>query len=707
MNLKYYILSFILIFASVNFSYSQESKTNRETIEDIIEEIASSTDEELDYTTLFDNLNYYINNPLNLNVATKDELEKLQILNDFQMNSLISYVEKNGQLLSIYELQLVYGYSVDDIQKLMPFITVSSEVKDNTFSLKKALKYGNHQLFLRTQQVLESQTGFSEISDSLINAKPDSRYLGSPQKIYAKYKYNYKNFLAFGITAEKDAGEVFFKNNVHDSIKDEPFYDNLHNGFDYYSAHLQISNIGAVKTICLGDYQVQFGQGLVIWSGLGYGKSPYVLNVKKKNAGIKKYSSTDENKFMRGAGATFRHKNLDFTAFYSRKKVDANIAEIDTLEDMVAAVSSLQITGLHTKPSELENKHAITENVMGGNLTYNHAKFKTGLTFVNYIFGADLERNIKPYNQFEFNSSQNANIGLDYQFTLQKINFFGEAAMSQNGGMAFINGALMPLVSQVTLSVVQRSYQRNYQSYYGGAFGEASKLSNEQGFYIGAEVLPYKKWKVSAYFDRYKFPWLTSSTDAPTEGYDYLLQVDYNMSRYVSMYAKIKQEIKGKNGTSETVGVDPIVPENNIKLRYHISYQISRKLSLKNRVEYAFYGKDGERSNGYLFYQDVNYRPSKLPLTLSFRYAIFDTESYDSKIYAYETDVLYAFSVPAYYSKGTRYYLTMKYSITGRIDLWLRYARTTYDDKDVIGSSLTEIQGNHKSEVKAQLRIKF
>ncbi|OFY92321.1 MAG: hypothetical protein A2236_01785 [Bacteroidetes bacterium RIFOXYA2_FULL_33_7] len=173
------------------------------------------------------------------------------------------------------------------------------------------------------------------------------------------------------------------------------------------------------------------------------------------------------------------------------------------------------------------------------------------------------------------------------------------------------------------------------------------------------------------------------------------------------MYFKVKQEIKPENGSSEVTSIDPLIDVDNFKLRYHISYDVSKNLSFKNRVEYAFYEKGAEKSNGYLIYQDINYRPNKIPMTLSFRYAIFDTESYDSKIYAYENDVLYAFSVPAHYSKGTRYYLTLKYSLTGRIDLWLRYARTTYDDKETLGSGLDEILGNHKSEVKAQIRIKF
>jgi len=92
---------------------------------------------------------------------------------------------------------------------------------------------------------------------------------------------------------------------------------------------------------------------------------------------------------------------------------------------------------------------------------------------------------------------------------------------------------------------------------------------------------------------------------------------------------------------------------------------------------------------------------------LNIRYAIFNTDSYNTAIYAYETDVLYAYSVPSYYYKGSRGYVVLHYRISRNFDLWLRYSRTFYANKNVIGSDLTEIQANHKSEIKAQLRIRF
>ncbi len=114
-----------------------------------------------------------------------------------------------------------------------------------------------------------------------------------------------------------------------------------------------------------------------------------------------------------------------------------------------------------------------------------------------------------------------------------------------------------------------------------------------------------------------------------------------------------------------------------------------------------------EISEGYLLFQDVQYSLEKIPLKLSFRYAVFNTDDYDSRIYAYESDVLYKFSVPAYYYKGQRYYLLANYDLSESLSFWVRYSQTVYNNRSIIGSGLEEIDGNTKSEITVQLRWKF
>ncbi len=166
--------------------------------------------------------------------------------------------------------------------------------------------------------------------------------------------------------------------------------------------------------------------------------------------------------------------------------------------------------------------------------------------------------------------------------------------------------------------------------------------------------------------------------------------------------------MKEINTNDEELTVDYLDEYSTTHYRFNITYRISPSIQLRSRVENVVYerGNNG-KEKGWLMYQDITYKALKSPVSLSFRYALFDTDTYNARIYAYENDVLYAFSIPAYYYKGSRTYLTLRYNVVRGIDIWLRYAITFYSNKSIISSGTSEIQGSTRSEIKAQIRFRF
>ncbi len=688
---KLQILSLVL---ALSFpAWAQQYKPGQQVIENVVEKIASTSDEELDYTEITEDLEYFYEFPLNLNSATIEELEKLVILNDFQIKNLLSYIDKKGPLLTIYELQLIEGYSYPLIKSILPFVSVLKPKKTEKWNLKKGVQYGRNEIFFRTTSTLENAVGYETISDSLKEENPNSFYPNNKHRVYTKYKFNYKKKLQWGITAEKDPGEQF--------LEGEQKY-----GFDFYSAHLQIDDIGVFKTTVLGDYQVQLGQGLIMWSYLSNSKSAYVIDIRKKAQGLRKYSSTDENAFLRGAGTTLSYKGLNFTVFGSYKTFDASISEKDTLTNEDVFFTSPDNSGIHATPAQIVKKDAITETLAGSNISWKAKKFKLGISGVAYKYDIPLLKDTKFYNQYDFQGNSNYNLSGDFQYMFKGIHFFGEAAISENGGTAILTGALMQLAPQLSGAVLYRNYSKDYQTAYGNAFAEGSRVQNEKGFYMGIEMHPIKKFKISAYYDFFKFPWLKQQASAPSKGNGFLVQVDYVPARTISMYARLKKEIKQENGGFEEVGITELIDIDKLSARYHINYSVSDKWKFRNRVEISRYSENNQEY-GYLIFQDVICAPFKFPLAFSFRYALFETESYDTRIYTYESDVLHAYSVPALYNRGTRTYLMLKYKLFGNLHFWLRYSQTWYANKNSIGSGLNEIPGNTRSEIKFQLKWKI
>lgn len=553
----------------------------------------------------------------------------------------------------------------------------------------------NMNYFFRYHTVLEDQKGFLPIDSADLAQSPGSRYLGNKEKLYARYRFKYSNIISIGMTAEKDAGEDFFNGT-------QP------NGFDFYSAHIFAKNLGFVKRLAIGDYQVQIGQGLTMWTGLSFGKSAEAMNIKKNGQIIRPYTSVDENLFMRGGALTLAIKNIELTGFYSKKMIDANVSITDTSSAEIIEVTSFQQTGFHTTLAELEDKDAIEEKIFGGNLAYRTRKLSFGVTATSSLYSAALNRNLQTYSQFEFSDDNNSAIGVDYNYLFRNINFFGELSMSKNGGLAFINGAIISLDPRLSVSIFHRNYERDYQNLFSGAIGESSKNINEKGWYLGLRAKINRQWTFTGYYDSFVFPWLRYKTDAPSIGNEWLTQLNFKPSKKLELYLRFRKENKQENTTEEVIGMDNLVDRNRKYLRFNASYKLTKEFKLKSRMEMSEY-KLGENPSeqGYVLIQDLSYKFARIPLTLTMRYATFDTETYNARIYTYESDVLYAYSIPAYYYRGTRMYFLIRCNVFKHFDLWLRYSQTYYDNRTTINSGLNEIQGNTKSEVKAQIRIKL
>jgi hypothetical protein len=121
-----------------------------------------------------------------------------------------------------------------------------------------------------------------------------------------------------------------------------------------------------------------------------------------------------------------------------------------------------------------------------------------------------------------------------------------------------------------------------------------------------------------------------------------------------------------------------------------------------------WYDKEGVNAEkGFLSFFDIIYKPLLNPFSGVVRMQYFETNGYNSRLYAYENDVLYSYSIPVFYDKGYRYYITLNYDLTRQLSFWVRWAQTIYRNKDIIGSGLDEISGNKKSEIKLQARYSF
>lgn len=659
---------------------AQESDPQK-IIESILESHLKSAAEGRDVALIIEDLENLAENPVNINATNPEELSRLYVLNEIQIHHLLNYINEFGPCYSIYELQTISGFSKELLIQMQPFIYFGS-LEQETKTLIESIKYSHHQLLARGLGYLQESAGYKPNDNGTIP------FEGNRFRYYIRYAFEASDKISAGFTFEKDPGEAFLKGS------------NKH-GFDYNSAHLSYNFNKTIKNITVGDFIVRSGQGLVLWQGYTSGKSENVLGISKNGQGIRPYTSVDENFFFRGLASTLQLGNASLIVFYSNKKKDGNIASNDSTNNYF---TSLQTSGYHRTANEIEDEKSVRSANIGSTFSILLKQLKLGATFVHQQFDIPYIRKTQLYNLYRFSGTENYTGSIDYLWLKGPAQLFGEAALSKSGGFAVTQGVIIHLNDQFSFSTLFRHFDKDYHALWANTFAEGSHISNETGMYLGTKFLPAKFISISAYSDIYQSKWINYSTAGPARSWDIFAQAEFRFSKRFDFYFRFKNEEKEQKFKAEKLYVN--VPERTQKLRLHFNYALSDEFKLKTRFEHVYF-KAQKRENGILLFQDFQFQSSQKPLALTARLAWFNTESYDSRIYAYENDILYTFSIPAYFGTGFRTYINFKYTIQKNMDFWLKFGNTHWTDRNSISSGYNLIESQNKTELKLQLRLKF
>lgn len=652
----------ILIFGIATFTKAQNPIAT-EVTEDLLESVGENMSDDSDIQEILDDLESFSQNPLKINLASRDNLMRLHLLSEVQINNLIAYRIKTGTIYSLYELAAVDGFTPDILQKLEPFI--SFDVSD----MQSGKKRSSTDLLARTNRTFP-------LTDQ-------SKYEGSPERYYMRMKH-VSSRMVYGVVAEKDPGEAFFSQSNKQ-------------GFDYTSAYANFGIGQKTNRIFVGDYHVRFGQGLVAWQGFSMGKSAETTQVFRSDQGVKSYTSTDENQFFRGAAGQFTFRNFTFYPFLSRHRLDASV---DTLDDK-PYFGAFQTSGYHRTSSEITGENTLEQIVGGGHVTFSHNQWSVGFTTVYTRFDVYLDRSDEPYNQFLPEGRDNLVAGFDWRGSFRKTFFFGEAAVGKNSGKALLTGVMIKPASNVELSLVYRNINKTYFSFFSNAFTESSRTNDEHALYLGLKVFPASHWILWAYADFFRHQWLKYTTAGPSSGAEFFAQVSYSPTRATNFYLRFFQEEKEQRLITGNLRYNEQQLINRLRLNF--THALNEQISLKSRLEFSFYSKSGSE-NGVLVYQDVAFKPLQKSFVLNGRLAWFSTDGYNSRLYAYENDLLYSFSVPALYGNGFRAYFNFQQKISDKFTFWVKCAATHQSTQN---SDETNFDYSTKSEVKLQIRYQF
>ncbi len=649
-------LGFIIsiLFTVPDFCISQENE---------LEKLLEQETEYSDQSDLLERVLEYKQNPININYANLNDFTVLPWISAQLANDIITYRSQNGHFLSLEELLNVHGFSEDTFEKVYEYLTITH------LSYSDQIKIRHRS---RLTRKLEKSIGYQE-----------GTYYNSPNKYYNRFNIKYDNKIDAGVVFEKDSGEQ--------RLNDLSLY------------YLKYSNPTKNYNFIIGNYLLEFGQGLTFWNPYGYRKSSNpVYSAFNRERNVLGYQMVDENASLFGVSSQICLKIYQLLIYFSRAKLDAS-------QNSDGFVTSFYQSGYHRTSTEIEKKDVLQEQLIGGRFVVTPSPtIKFGTTAYRSVYDKPIKNKDIIRNRFNFSGSSNYVYSTDFDMIWRNFRLFGEFAQSKSKGWGLISGTSIKF-NPLNFLILYRNYSKNFHSLHGSGFGErGGSPANEHGFYYGVKYRFFKKASLAVYYDIYKYPWRTYFENLPVAGNDLLCQIEYklNSATLITIRYKTKNTQKSDK-TTDLYGriIDSYFNQIKHSLRLQLDYKPISNLKLRGRFEQSNFTLKNQ-STGILIYQDIKYKYSQY-FTLYSRITFFDTDDYDSRVYQFENDVPHVLTNQMLYGKGNRWYICMIFNIMKLWRFGVKYSVTNYEYVDSIGSAQDKILGNSIRSFNIQIETNY
>lgn len=613
------------------------------------------TQEEEEKQSSFD---YYLANPLNINIVSETELQSSLLFNSDQITAFIGFRKQIGSFQSILELQTIPGWDLDFLRRIQDYVVCnplhSSWWKPNA---------STHQILFKTDWTAETKKGFTDP-----DLRSKTRYVGDRTNQTLRYRGQLNANLRMGFLLQKDAGEKDLS--------------------DFSSGFVEFKSKGVLEKVILGDFINQWGQGLVQSGGFSLGKSFESIKATQKfNLGGLAYSSSVEYGYYRGINATFKLKEyLRIQTFASYRNLDATTG-IDLLGKTY--LRTRVEDGFHRTSSEISHKDAMYEKTTGANITYSPLSIPLVLQLNGVYTLWSLPKPVGlGYKQPEWSGNELKNYSLSFQYPIKNIRMVGELAYSGFKQFSIIQSAAASLSKKLDVSYLFRHYSAGYFSPKSNGLSENSENLNEIGLFLGLGYQINRRMKLSSYFDYFRFPGPKYQIEAfNTSGWEFLNRLQWEKRHSARGF------IQGKWTRKEE--------KDLIQISLDGHYIAIKSWDFHVR---AMASKLGEEI-GYLLLQDIKWDQGKW--NVQGRFAIMNTPSYDTRNYAYEPGVPYSFLLPAYSGNAIKTTCVVAYQMNREIAVAAKWARIQYRDRAEVGSGLDAIEGNAKTDITLQISFKM
>lgn len=623
------------------------AQTNDQIIDELISEAAESDDEDaiINAQASCEYLQDMMQNRTNINTDNIPQLQSIPFMSQQQIMQISEYRSSHGPIMSTGELKaLLNRPGRKAMEMFRAFLETGIETSADTISIREMLSGGRH--------TIAAASRYSATEYYTPSAAQNQNY-GGPATVI-KYRYNCQNHIAWGITAEKDQGEKLG-------------FGNQKYGFDFYSMHLKIQNLGKIDRIIIGDYSARFGQGLVLGGGFSMGRQIQNTAMAGPENTIHEHTSSAESNYYRGAAASIRLGRTSISAMMSSDLADATCYDSTTF-------ATLKTDGYHRTARELSRKNNLRQTDLAIAAHHTIKSLKIGAAIHYYSFSKRfVPREILKNTPLA--ACQNGlDISASYSLSGTLISLSGETAIDRSRNLATANTIHIYPTEALSISILQRHYGKAYHTFGANAPGATSHATNEDGLYIACQLMPIKSISLYCWADIYRHPWATSQSKEPSTGRESMAQIRIQPARKATFQLKAKNKTRTVSGTYGDITRSQYI---SATIRYAPAPPLAASIS----AYWSRYTSISGREKGYMMMHNLQWTSPGGFWQLMARYSVFSAP-YNARIYASESDVSMFFQAPGYYNNGIRYYVLAAIKPCSKITLEARFAQSRYQPAD-------------------------
>lgn len=494
------------------------------------------------------------NEPISCTLSELDQLVALELLSSSDAQLLRIFFEQGASVSNLYQLQGLLQQDLAALQKILPFLKAQAPPRHSFKRTDVLLLYD---MIVHSPLLLAT-------ADSLF-IRNDTSFLGPAFATQQRVTFTWQNWRAGGQVA-KDAGEPVWHNA---SAK----------GFDFTTGYLALNapaKTHVLQKLVLGTYQVQWGQGLQLWSSRGMGKSIDLLQLARNPMGIKPYQGRDEQRYLQGLSGSVQLGRQQFTFIASLKRIDAK-PPTDTLQQEF----NLSYTnGLHRSASEIAKRKQGFEQIYGLGYTRHSALWHYGALVLYQNVQLIKHNNDSLLSGEALKAESLWSMGGFAQGTWRQFYFYGETVFAfQKGGSLkssqASNLALIYYLDQnLEIGIHLRSYGPSYRTFYANPIGNSTLGANERGFIFQLKWQVLKKLQLKLSAERLQIPYLLSATSYPRTSAE---------TRIFMLYQASKKQLFNCQ-----VGVRPITSQVlQCRFSANIELQLHQSEALKVTTQWA------------------------------------------------------------------------------------------------------------------------